>query len=120
MPATQYYKSLRLRALLRAEVLKVLENVDVLLSPTMGVPAQPLEPDPVITGKENVSRTPWLLTTVPSLANLPALSLPCGFSQEGLPLSLQIAGRPFEDTTVLRAGHAYEQATEWHTRRPPM
>ena len=120
MPATLYYKAIRLRSLLRARVLEALEGVDLLLSPTMGVPAQPLEPDPTITSKADVSRTPWLFTTVPSLANLPALSIPCGFSAEGLPLSLQIAGRPFEETTVLRAGHAYQQATDWHTQRPPV
>ena len=120
MPATYYYKAIQLRTLLRAQVLRALEDVDLLLLPTAGVPAQPLSPDPVITGRENVNRTPYLLTTVPSLANIPALAVPCGFSEEGLPLSLQIAGRPFDEVTVLRAGHAYEQATEWHTRRPPV
>ena len=119
MPAAHYYKAIRLRTLLRAEVLQTLEEFDLLLSPTIGVPAQLRTPDPTITSKENVSRTPWLFTNVASLSNLPALSVPCGFSEGGLPLSLQIAGRPFEETTVLRAGHAYEQATEWHTRRPP-
>ena len=120
MPAAYYYKAIQLRTLLRAQVLRTLEDVDLLLLPTAGVPAQPLSPDPVITGRENVNRTPYLLTTVPSLANIPALAVPCGFSEEGLPLSLQIAGRPFDEATVLRAGHAYEQATEWHTRRPPV
>ena len=120
MPATYYYKAIQLRTLLRADMLRALETVDLLLSPTAGVPAQPLAPDPTITGRENVNRTPYLLTTVPSLANLPALAVPCGFSDEGLPLSLQIAGRPFDECTVLRAGHAYEQATDWHTRRPPV
>ena len=119
MPATYYYKAIRLRTLLRHDVLQAMEQFDLFLTPTMGVPAQPLEPDPPITGKENVGRTPWLFTNVPSLANLPALSVPCGFSQDGLPLSLQIAGRPFEEATVLNAGHAYQQATDWHTRRPP-
>ena len=120
MPATYYYKAIQLRTLLRTQVLEALRDVDLLLSPTAGVPAQPLGPDPQITGRENVNRTPYLLATVPSLANIPALAVPCGFSEEGLPLSLQIAGRPFDETTVLRAGHAYEQATEWHTRRPPV
>ncbi len=120
MPATYYYKSIRLRTLLRAQILQALENVDLLLLPVVGVPAQPLTPDPAITGKDNVNRSPWLLTAVPSLANIPALAVPCGFSSEGLPLSLQIAGRPFDETTVLRAGHAYEQAAGWHTRRPPV
>ena len=120
LPSTYYYKAVQLRTLLRAQVLQTLEEVDLMLLPTVGVPAQPLTPDPQITGPENVNRTPYLLTTVPSLANLPALAVPCGFSDEGLPLSLQIAGRPFDEATVLRAGHAYEQATEWHTRRPPL
>ena len=120
MPAAHYYKAIQLRTLLRAQILQTLESVDLLLSPTAGVPAQPLSPDPAITGKHNVNRTPWLLTTVPSLANLPALAVPCGFSADGLPLSLQIAGRPYAEPTVLRAGHAYEQATNWHTRRPPV
>jgi aspartyl-tRNA(Asn)/glutamyl-tRNA(Gln) amidotransferase subunit A len=119
MPASLYYKAIRLRTLLRQEVLKALEDFDLLLSPTMGVPAQPLEPDPTITGKHDVGRTPWLFTTVPSLANLPSLSVPCGYSEDGLPFSLQLSGRPFEETTVLRAGHAYEQATDWHTRIAP-
>ena len=120
LPSTYYYKAVQLRTLLRAQILQTLEDVDLLLLPTVGVPAQPLTPDPQITGPENVNRTPYLLTTVPSLANIPALAVPCGFSEDGLPLSLQIAGRPFDEATVLRAGHAYEQATEWHTRRPPV
>jgi aspartyl-tRNA(Asn)/glutamyl-tRNA(Gln) amidotransferase subunit A len=55
-----------------------------------------------------------------NMAGLPALALPCGFAPSGLPISLQLAGRPFDEATVLRAGHAYEQATEWHRRRPPI
>jgi len=59
-------------------------------------------------------------TTPAALAGLPALAVPCGFSAAGLPLSLQIMGRRFEDATVLRVGHAYEQTTEWHLRRPAL
>jgi aspartyl-tRNA(Asn)/glutamyl-tRNA(Gln) amidotransferase subunit A len=51
---------------------------------------------------------------------LPALSLPCGFSPAGLPLALQIVGRPFDEATVLRVGDAYQRATDWHTRRPAL
>jgi aspartyl-tRNA(Asn)/glutamyl-tRNA(Gln) amidotransferase subunit A len=50
--------------------------------------------------------------------HLPALSVPCGFTVAGLPIGLQIAGRPFDEATVLRIGHAYEQATAWHLRHP--
>ena len=52
------------------------------------------------------------------MTGLPALAVPNGFSKNGLPLSLQIAGRAFDEATVLRVGHTYERATEWHTRRP--
>jgi len=72
----------------------------------------------VIDGKGKGNRTPWLLTTTFSLANVPALSVPCGFTATGLPIGLQIAGRPFDESTVLRAGHVYEQNTGWHSRRP--
>jgi aspartyl-tRNA(Asn)/glutamyl-tRNA(Gln) amidotransferase subunit A len=51
---------------------------------------------------------------------LPALAVPCGFAGSGLPIGAQLIGRPFDEATVLRAGHAYEQATEWHRRRPAL
>jgi aspartyl-tRNA(Asn)/glutamyl-tRNA(Gln) amidotransferase subunit A len=55
-----------------------------------------------------------------SMANVPALAVPMGFSQNGLPLSLQIAAKPFAEAVVLRIAHAYECATEWHTRHPDL
>ncbi len=118
MPAPYYYKGLRLRSLIKDQVLAALNGVNLLLSPTTGVAAQLLGPDPVIDSKAASSRIPWLLATTFSLANVPALSVPCGFTATGLPIGLQIAGRPFDESTVLRAGHSYEQETEWHSRRP--
>ena len=55
-----------------------------------------------------------------NITGFPAISVPCGFSAEGMPIGLQLAGRPFDEETVLRAAHAYEQSTEWHSRRPPL
>jgi hypothetical protein len=55
-----------------------------------------------------------------SLTGLPALALPCGFTRAGLPVSVQLIGRPWAEGTVLRIGHAYERAAGWHTRRPPI
>jgi aspartyl-tRNA(Asn)/glutamyl-tRNA(Gln) amidotransferase subunit A len=118
MPASYFYKGLRLRSLLRYQVLAAFDSVDVMLSPTTGVAAQLLGLDPVIDSKAASSRIPWLLATTFSLANVPALSVPCGFTATGLPIGLQIAGRPFDESTVLRAGHSYEQGTEWHSRKP--
>ena len=118
IPAQTLYKALQLRSLLRYQVLKELESTDILLSPSTGSPAQLLEQDPVIDGKGKVNRTPWLLATTFSLANVPTLSVPCGFTTTGLPIGLQLAGRPFDESTVFRVGHAYEQQTDWHLRRP--
>jgi aspartyl-tRNA(Asn)/glutamyl-tRNA(Gln) amidotransferase subunit A len=55
-----------------------------------------------------------------NLAGLPAISFPCGFSSDGLPLGLQVAGKPFEEATVLRIAHAYQQLTDWHRRAIPL
>jgi len=60
-----------------------------------------------------------ILNTAPfNMAGLPAVSVPCGFTPAGLPIGLELAGRPFDEITVLQVGHAYEQATDWHTRTP--
>jgi Asp-tRNA(Asn)/Glu-tRNA(Gln) amidotransferase A subunit family amidase len=60
-----------------------------------------------------------LLTAPFDLNGLPALSVPCGFSQEGLPIGLTIVGRRWDERTVLRVGDAFQQLTNWHRRRPP-
>ena len=59
-----------------------------------------------------------IFTISVNLAGLPAIALPCGFSKAGLPIGLQLIGRAFEEETVLRAAHAYEQSTQWHLKRP--
>ena len=120
MPALAYYKALKLRALLRQQVLAALDNADVLLMPTMGIAAPKIEPDPVIESKEKSNRNRAGLTTSFSLASSPALSICCGFTSENLPIGLQIGGKPFEEQTILNVAYAYEQATDWHTRRPPI
>ncbi len=112
---SEYIQAQRLRARLCAEMAEVLRTVDVLVTPTTRGPAstfaEVLDPD---------FPFPRFKTTPFNLTGVPALALPCGFSRAGLPLSLQIAGRPFEEATVLRVGHVYEQATGWHRRRPPI
>ena len=120
MPALAYFKALKLRALLRQQVLAALNNADVLLMPTMGIAAPKIEPDPAIDSKENSNRNRSGLTTSFSLASAPALSICCGFTKEHLPIGLQLGGRPFEEQTILNVAYAYQQATDWHTRRPPI
>ena len=113
--AAEYTQAQRLRAQLCNDVAEVLRHVDVLATPTATTPATSFTraQDPEL-GFPRSNMAPFNLT------GLPTLALPCGFASSGLPLSLQLAGRPFEEAAVLRLGHAYEQATLWHTRRPPL
>jgi aspartyl-tRNA(Asn)/glutamyl-tRNA(Gln) amidotransferase subunit A len=111
-----YVNARRVQALVRATFRAALEGADVLVAPCL--------PQPPLPVGEPMSREPavaWnrLLTPV-NVAGFPALSLPCGFDGLGMPVGLQIIGRPFEETLVLRVARAYERATEWSTRRPPV
>jgi aspartyl-tRNA(Asn)/glutamyl-tRNA(Gln) amidotransferase subunit A len=111
----EYVQAMRLREQLRHEMLDVLREVDLLATPTSPKPA------PTFATMWDTSLGFPRSNTPPfNLSGLPALALPCGFASVGLPLSLQLAGRPFDEATVLRAGHAYQQATDWHRRRPPV
>src|SRR5262245_50786712 len=108
----EYVQAMRLRERLRREMLDVLRTVDLLATPTAPKPASTFaKAYDISVGFPRSNMPPF------NLSGLPALALPCGFTSGGLPISLQLAGRPFDEATVLRAGHAYEQATEWHTRR---
>ncbi len=92
------------------------DEYDVLLLPTTPIPA------PVLKGENAVERARQLTRfTAPfNLAGLPALSVPCGFTKEGLPIGLQIISRAWNEAGVLRAGYAFQQATEWHTKKPEL
>ena len=119
MPAHAYYKVQKLRELTRREVLDALENYDVLILPTSKSCAPLVGADPVITSKEVARDQPPVMTRPFNLAGAPAISINCGFNSEGLPIGLQIGGRPFDESTILKVAHAYEQHTPWHTMRPP-
>ncbi len=111
--ATHYVNALRLRRRVVDGFLGALDGVDVLLAPTMPVTA-PLHPGPKVQTPNPLTR----FTFPVNVAGLPALTVPCGFDGDGLPIGAQLIGRPFDEATVLRAGRAYERATDWHTRRP--
>jgi aspartyl-tRNA(Asn)/glutamyl-tRNA(Gln) amidotransferase subunit A len=104
----------RLRGRLAREVLALFDRVHALVFPGHAAPAARFEDFPTgsLVRPGHRYTSPW------NLLGLPALVVPCGFNREGLPLAIQIVGRPFEDATVLRVGRAYERATEWHRRRP--
>ena len=95
---------------------------DVLVTPTTPTPAWRIDtPTVTIGGVEEPHRAFGLRCTLPfSVLGGPSLSVPCGFTADGLPIGLQIAGRRWDEPTVLHVGYAYEQATDWHRRRPPL
>jgi Asp-tRNA(Asn)/Glu-tRNA(Gln) amidotransferase A subunit family amidase len=103
----------------RRDVRKVFETVDLLVTPTTPVP--PFTIAELLADMDNL-RTKEILSlrnTRPfNILGLPSISVPCGFTKNGLPIGLQITGAPWAEGNVLRLAHAYEQQTEWHTRRP--
>jgi aspartyl-tRNA(Asn)/glutamyl-tRNA(Gln) amidotransferase subunit A len=115
LSAADYITAQRGRARIKRGFAELLTRVDLLALPTF--------PHPAVTFAEDLATPAWgrtSLTRMFNLTGLPAISVPCGFSAAGLPIGLQLAGRPFDDAGVLRAAYAYEQATDWHTRRPPL
>jgi len=99
----------------------LLQKVDLLLCPSMPTVPMLLKDFSPQGTLSRESAGPLLRLTAPfDLTGSPTISVPCGFSSEGLPLSLQLIGRHNEEGLVMQAGYAYEQATEWHTRRPPV
>jgi aspartyl-tRNA(Asn)/glutamyl-tRNA(Gln) amidotransferase subunit A len=103
----------RLRQVITAEFVAALASVDVIVTPTTAYPAHALHgPSPQADMRS--------LTRPVSLTGLPALALPCGFTSSGLPVSMQLTGRAWEEGTILRLAYAYEQAAGWYQRRPPL
>ena len=119
MPAQAYYKVQKLREMLRREVLDALKDHDVLILPTARRCAPPVDEDQPLTSRQMVRDLALVMTRPFNLAGTPAISINCGFNSQGLPIGLQIGGRPFDESTVLKVAHAYEQDTPWHTMRPP-
>jgi len=110
LTAAQYLQAQRARTVFIEDMRATHEPIDALLSPTMPSPAG------VSNDAPETFRSWW------NLSGFPAISIPCGFSTDpaGLPIGLQISGRPFEDATVLAVAHAYESATDWHRQRPQL
>src|SRR5947209_10620410 len=119
--ATHYLQAQRYRSVLRKEFVEGFKRVDVFVTPTLPFTATPCGATTVAiedNREEDMLSAIMQFTGVPSLAGLPALSLPVGFDADGLPVGMQVIGRPFDEATLFRLGHAYQQATDWHTRAP--
>jgi aspartyl-tRNA(Asn)/glutamyl-tRNA(Gln) amidotransferase subunit A len=116
-----YLEAQRRRQLYTESFERALESVDVLVAPTLPVVAPRIGEIEVREGRalEDVRAALLRLTRPGNLTGLPALSIPCGFSMDGLPIGLQLIGRRFGEGTILRVAYAYEQATPWHRMFPP-
>jgi aspartyl-tRNA(Asn)/glutamyl-tRNA(Gln) amidotransferase subunit A len=112
-----YLKAQQVRTLIRRDYEHAFEQVDVVAMPTSPTPAFRIGErvsDPLQMYLADV------FTVSANLAGLPAVSVPCGFTGTGLPIGLQLTGRMFDEVTMLRVAHAYEQQTEWSTHHPSM
>ena len=117
----QYERALADLEQSRRRIAKVVESVDVIVTPTTPLPApaivelkqnpEQLRPREIVLLRNTRPFNVW---------GIPAISVPCGFTKAGLPIGLQIAAAAGRDDLVLRVAHGYEQATEWHKRKPPM
>jgi aspartyl-tRNA(Asn)/glutamyl-tRNA(Gln) amidotransferase subunit A len=122
IPATAYLKGQQARGLIRDEVDALLATHDVLIAPTTPMAATLLgQNEFTLNGQvQEVRASLTRFTRVANLTGHPAASVPCGFTPEGLPIGMQMIGRPFDEATVLRTADAYQRVTDWHTRRPPV
>lgn len=116
LPLVDYIRARRSQVEMRRQFARLFENCDLLLLPTTPIAAPP------ISGPDALELARWLTRyTAPfNLTGLPALSLPCGFTSDGLPIGLQMVARPWGEARLLQAGYAFEQATDWRFRQPEL
>ncbi|HET6675665.1 MAG TPA: Asp-tRNA(Asn)/Glu-tRNA(Gln) amidotransferase subunit GatA [Nitrospiraceae bacterium] len=110
-----YGKAQAVRTLIKEDFNAAFEEVDFIVTPVAPTPAFKFGEkcdDPLQMYLSDI------FTISVNLSGLPAIAVPCGFSRGGLPIGMQLIGRPFDEATILRAGYAYEQATSWHVKRP--
>jgi aspartyl-tRNA(Asn)/glutamyl-tRNA(Gln) amidotransferase subunit A len=111
----EYVQAQRVRNVIKREFAQALQQVDLIASPTMSNPAQAFKDVDVMT----TARTPSF-TGPYNVTGMPAISVPCGFTAKGLPIGLQLAGKPFDEPTVLRAAYAFQQQVRLFEKRPPV
>src|SRR3712207_6467923 len=119
-PAVSYIQGQQVRRQIVDEFLAAMEQVDLLITPTAPTAATPLEGD-LVTGDE---ADPEVLAALIhfsgpfNLTGFPAVSIPCGFTANGLPIGMQLVGKPWQEGPLLAAAHAYQHVTGWHRQLP--
>ena len=120
IPAVDYLRAQQQRRAFSSNLRSIMQKVNALVLPTIPMPAiliEQADQDMLIDGVTENATVALLRMTMPfNLAGLPAISLPCGFTAGNLPIGLQIVGKPFEESMILRIAHAYQQLTDWHRR----
>jgi aspartyl-tRNA(Asn)/glutamyl-tRNA(Gln) amidotransferase subunit A len=120
IPAKDYLKAMRIRSLIQDAVRVLFDDFDVLLAPARLAPAQKItQPLDRPSSDRPTPKEHGLTALIPAgnLAGLPALSLPCGFA-DGMPMAIQLVGRPFSENLLLTIGKFFQEKTDWHKRRP--
>jgi aspartyl-tRNA(Asn)/glutamyl-tRNA(Gln) amidotransferase subunit A len=112
-----YKKAQQVRTLIKNDFEKAFGEVDVMVTPTSPTPA-------FMIGEKSADPLQMYLADIftisVNLAGVPAISIPCGFTSGNLPIGMQLIGKHFDEETILKASYAYEQVTDWHTRKPPL
>lgn len=112
-----YVRALKTRTLIKRDFEEAFKDVDVILTPTSPTPAFKMGEkvdDPLSMYLSDI------YTISPNLAGIPAVSFPCGFTEDNLPIGAQLIGKPFDEGTLIRAGYTYQECTDFHTKIPPM
>ena len=116
----EYASANNLRAACNGRFREIFETIDVLACPSMTGPPWPVTPEESYGPMDDYDPSVQRFTIPFDFNGNPTLSVPCGFNQDGLPLSLQFVGHPLKELLLCQVGHAYEQATEWHILHPEL
>ena len=123
VPATRYIQALRVRQVMKEAWRRLFDQVDAVIAPAVASPATKVGQKTVTwsDGTEEPITPLFVRLSAPAnVTGLPAMAVPCGFTQAGLPVGFQVIGRPFDEMTVIRIGDAYQRMTDWHTRAPAL
>jgi len=120
VPAHRYLAGFDVRKRLLDEFDAAFQDVDAIVAPTVPVPAPLIGAESVQIGGEQIGARAAIVghSRPANFTGLPAISIPCGFTRDGLPVGLQLIGRPFDETTLLRIAFSHERANDWHARHP--
>lgn len=115
-----YLCSQQIRTVISDRMRRLFDRYDALVNPTTPVPASKIgEKTVIVKGSEiSIQKIVSRFTALYDLTGLPAVSVPCGFTKDGLPIGLHIGGKAFDESRILGIGHAYERKTKWHERAP--